>query len=202
MLKPRSGAQTPVERANGRDVWVFGYGSLVWHPAFPHVERRAGWVAGWRRRFWQGSTDHRGTPGAPGRVVTLVRGAGDTRCWGMAYRLDPSGADEVLTKLDYRERGGYERVEIALHFDAAPSVSGTMYVATVENANYLGPASLEEIARQVAASRGPSGENVEYVVKLARMLSEICPGLSPESEEALALAPLVEAAQRAGNAGS
>jgi cation transport regulator ChaC len=45
---------------------VFGYGSLVWRPAFPHVERRPACLHGWARRFWQGSPDHRGARGRSG----------------------------------------------------------------------------------------------------------------------------------------
>jgi cation transport regulator ChaC len=41
------------------ELWIFGYGSLVWRPAFPFAERRGAWI-GFARRFWQSSTDHRG----------------------------------------------------------------------------------------------------------------------------------------------
>ena len=172
-------------------LWVFGYGSLVWRPAFEHEVRRPAWIAGFRRRFWQGSTDHRGVPGAPGRVVTLVRDAAAARCWGMAYRVHARAVDDVLAVLDHREKGGYDRVRAQLHFadEVVPrSSEGLVYVATPGNPNYLGPAPLDAIAGQVIASSGPSGDNVEYVTRLAAALQEICPGLDPEVEEVLALA--------------
>ena len=133
--------------------------------------RRPGYVAGWTRRFWQGSTDHRGTPGAPGRVVTLLREPG-ARCWGMAYGVAREHKAEVLARLDVREIGGYDRHDVRVHFDDGHT-DAIVYVATDENPNYLGPAPMTAIADQVRRSVGPSGENVEYVLELARALREI-----------------------------
>ncbi|MEM9074216.1 MAG: gamma-glutamylcyclotransferase [Myxococcota bacterium] len=162
--------------------WVFGYGSLVWRPAFPFAERRPGFVHGWKRRFWQGSSDHRGVPGAPGRVVTLLRAK--AICWGMAYRLDPATEDETLARLDVREQGGYERVLEDVHFRAHPTEKALVYIATETNPSYLGPAPLSEIAAQIRASTGPSGPNIEYVLELARAFREM--GVVDEHVEELA----------------
>ncbi len=155
-------------------LWIFGYGSLVWRPDFAHEERRAAWIDGFARRFWQGSTDHRGVPGAPGRVVTLVRESG-ARCWGAAYRVTHAQRNEVLATLDHREQGGYERLELTVHLDANGSERATAltWIATEENRNYLGPADSAAIAAQVHASHGPSGPNREYVLRLAEALREL-----------------------------
>jgi cation transport regulator ChaC len=156
-----------------RPLWIFGYGSLVWRPAFPFEQRRPAWLEGYVRRFWQGSTDHRGVPGAPGRVVTLVEAPG-ARCWGVAYRVAPERALEVTALLDEREKGGYERRRVSLRpadHDPAPFES-LVYFATPENPNYLGEAPLAAVAEQVRRSRGPSGPNREYVLRLAASLRE------------------------------
>lgn len=147
---------------------VFGYGSLIWRPTFAFRERTPAIIRGWARRFWQGSTDHRGVPGAPGRVVTLVREEG-ARTWGVVYRIDRADADAVLGHLDEREQGGYERHEVEVE-TAAGTVPSLVYVARETNPEYLGPASLREIAETVATSRGPSGPNLEYVVRLAEAI--------------------------------
>jgi cation transport regulator ChaC len=185
-------------------LWIFGYGSLVWRPGFAHTRRRPAWIPGFRRRFWQGSIDHRGRPGAPGRVVTLVReehprDIAGPRCWGMAYRVASRDVADVLAVLDHREQGGYERVDTELHLEGAAPVRspGLMYVATPCNPDYLGPASLEAISEQVLASAGPSGHNAEYVLRLAGALLTIRPDLDPAEEDVLALASRVRAGSRA-----
>lgn len=153
------------------DLWIFGYGSLLWRPSFPFAARRQGWVEGWARRFWQGSTDHRGTPSAPGRVVTLVELPGE-RCWGLAYRIAAMDRDRVLEELDLRERGGYSRVQLVVHPAEDAPFSALTYVATPENPEYVGPAPEAAIARTIAASYGPSGSNLEYVLRLEDALRQ------------------------------
>src|SRR4051794_30875562 len=107
--------------ATDEETWIFGYGSLVWRPSFPHAERQRAILKGYARRFWQGSTDHRGVPEAPGRVVTLIAEA-SARCVGVAYRVEPGDRDEVLAALDHREKGGYARHVVSLELPEAQRV--------------------------------------------------------------------------------
>ncbi|MCS0590782.1 gamma-glutamylcyclotransferase [Massilia norwichensis] len=149
-------------------VWLFGYGSLIFKADFPFLERRPAHIGGWSRRFWQGSHDHRGTETAPGRVVTLVPDAGAI-CHGMAYLVTP----EEFAHLDYREKNGYLRLATDIHFEDGSTAEGLVYIATHENAAYLGPASERDIARQIAGAAGPSGPNSEYLLELAKALREL-----------------------------
>ena len=91
---------------------------------------------------------------------------------GMAYLIERHAADRSFAYLDHREKNGYARHEVTLHFldgvdETAP---GLVYIATRENDAFLGPAPLTEMAAQIAASHGPSGSNVEYLLELARAL--------------------------------
>ena len=155
-----------MDRFDGHhSVWLFGYGSLIFKADFAFIERRPASIRGWTRRFWQGSHDHRGTEQAPGRVATLIAQAGAT-CEGMAYLISP----QVFDHLDYREKNGYLRFVTEIRFEDGTSAEGLVYIATEENAAFLGPASELDIARQIAASVGPSGRNRDYVIELAHAL--------------------------------
>lgn len=152
-------------------MWVFGYGSLVWRPSIPFDRREVADLDGFVRRFWQGSTDHRGVVGAPGRVLTLVQAR--EICRGVAYRIPVGDRPTTLARLDHREQGGYAREEVELRTETGEEVTALMYRATPDNLNWLGPASSEAIARQVLRSVGPSGPNEAYILELERALIEI-----------------------------
>jgi len=166
--------------------WIFGYGSLVWRTDFDYAESRPAFIRGWVRRFWQGSTDHRGVPGAPGRVVTLIEAAGEI-CWGRAYLLRRSNRAEVLAHLDHREKGGYERLQLPLFFDETSSVEGITYHATPNNPNFLGEADHATVVSQIMHASGPSGHNIEYVLRLEQALNEMGANDGHVSEIAAAL---------------
>lgn len=152
--------------------WIFGYGSLIWRPGFAYEESQKAALPGWERRFWQGSTDHRGVPDKPGRVVTLVRVTGGA-CTGVAYRLRPDSLPAVLEQLDHREQGGYQRLIASLPLDDGRTVRALTYWADESNREYLGPAGLPAIADQVRKAHGPSGANLEYVLRLDQALGEL-----------------------------
>ena len=124
---------------DGQGVWVFGYGSLVWRPDFPHLERRVGHIGGWRRRLWQGSPDHRGQPHAPGRVATLVTEP-EAVCWGVAYRVAEADWSTVVDRLDARESGGFERheVRVALREPSGTHVRAQWAVVLLAGAVVIG----------------------------------------------------------------
>ncbi|REJ85435.1 MAG: gamma-glutamylcyclotransferase [Acidobacteria bacterium] len=173
--------------------WIFGYGSLIWRPAFPYVESRPALVRGFIRRFWQGSTDHRGTPSLPGRVVTLIREPEGT-VWGRAFRIAPHHRAEILDRLDVREQGGYERHLVDLYWpeegasgvggQVGPRACALLYVAASCNENYVGPSSVGEIADRALAAHGPSGANRDYVLELESALR----AMGAEDEHVFAVA--------------
>jgi cation transport protein ChaC len=81
-------------RAPSDDIWVFGYGSLIWNPAFHFVERRLGTIHGYHRRFCLWTTLGRGSPDCPGLMLGLDRGGS---CRGVVLRI---AGDDVECELD------------------------------------------------------------------------------------------------------
>ncbi|KAI4461389.1 cation transport protein chac-related [Holotrichia oblita] len=164
-------------------MWVFGYGSLLWKVEFPYEQKLIGHVEGFHRRFYQYSIDHRGTPEQPGRVVTLVPTPDkDAYVYGVAYEIRNDKKDEIMKQLDYREKGGYKRMQTMFYPNKANILPFelTLYVGTEDNILYAGEADLDSIAREIVSSKGPSGSNLEYLCTLAKSMRTIAPGITDE----------------------
>ncbi|EFA82936.1 sulfotransferase [Heterostelium album PN500] len=161
-------------------VCLFGYGSILWRPGFPYVRKFNAYIKGYKRMFYQGSTDHRGTPEAPGRVVTLIQKPkdyieDDWITWGTVYCIPDEEAEIILKNLDYREKGGYERIETDVYVNGkdTPHGKALLYLASNDNNEYLGADTIDNIALQIFKSVGPSGRNLDYLLKLAASLRKM-----------------------------
>lgn len=179
------------------EVWVFGYGSLCWYPGFDYHKCVTGYIRGYVRRFWQGNTTHRGTKEKPGRVVTLVEQI-DGITWGCAYKITGSTA---LSYLKQREctLGGYTTLyakfyprvaadDMELCGEAFPTL---LYIATEKNSLWTGETPLPIIAQEIADSHGPSGHNVEYLIRLANFMRDELKGVVVEDEHLFELERIV-----------
>jgi cation transport protein ChaC len=151
--------------AHGSDLWVFGYGSLMWNPGFSHVARHLATLPGYHRRFCLRSVRYRGTPEAPGLVLGLDAAAGAS-CDGVAYRVAAADAEPVLAYLRERELVTYAyreaRIPVALRPDGA-TVEAVTYVVDADHDQYAGHLSIDEQAAIIATRAGPRGTNRAYL---------------------------------------
>jgi glutathione-specific gamma-glutamylcyclotransferase len=154
-------------------LFVFAYGSLIFRPSRFFGERRAALVRGYRRAFRQASPDHRGTPEFPGRVVTLLPEEGAS-CGGALYTVDDDRIEEALIELDDRESGGYDRADVLAEVQGEPSpVRAVTWIALPTNRHHLPHGPISSALEVVLRSRGKSGTNIDYVLRLAAALRDM-----------------------------
>ncbi|MGB0647539.1 MAG: gamma-glutamylcyclotransferase [Bradymonadia bacterium] len=148
--------------------WLFGYGSIIWRPNIKFQRKAPATLPGWRRSFCQLSVDHRGTPEAPGRVLTLREDA-QARCDGVAFEVSSSLWHETLAYYDEREKGGYRRLDVMLECGDT-RIPAVTYVAPPGNPHDAGAEPLEHIVSVIRTAEGPSGTNLEYFLNLVDIL--------------------------------
>ena len=149
-------------RSEDEDLWVFGYGSLMWRPGFDFAERTLATIRGWRRALCVYSHVHRGTPEKPGLVLGLDRGGS---CKGVAFRVPATAAADVVTYLRAREQVTMVYREISSRATLADgrAVRVLAYAVDRAHAQYAGALDLHELQRLVAQGVGVSGANPDYV---------------------------------------
>jgi glutathione-specific gamma-glutamylcyclotransferase len=143
-------------------LWVFGYGSLMWRPGFPHVERRLASLHGYHRSLCVVSHVHRGTPERPGLVLGLDRGG---RCRGVAFRVAAAEAEATTGYLREREQvtAVYLERRLPVRLDDGRRVDALAYVVDRRHPQYAGKLTENEVLRLVRQGYGVSGANPDYV---------------------------------------
>ena len=162
-----------VMASHGRqdDLWVFGYGSLMWRPGFPYLERHFGIVHGYHRAFCVYSHVHRGTRERPGLVLGLDNGGS---CKGVAYRVGAADAESVVEYLMRREMATrvYMPRWVTVRIGSR-AVRAHTYTAAHNHEQYAGKLTPAEAARYIKGSNGRSGDNVEYLRNTVAHLEEL-----------------------------
>ncbi len=147
------------------DLWIFGYGSLMWKPGFAFEEAVPARLTGYRRCFCIYSVNHRGAPARPGLVLGLDRGG---VCDGVAYRISPKHARATADYLRVREQvnGVYREthVPVVLHEPERREVIAQAYIVERAHPSYTGPLSLRTQADLIRGAKGISGANLDYLI--------------------------------------
>lgn len=154
------------------EFWVFGYGSLMWNPGFPYLERVPAQVHGYRRALCVRSWVHRGSEAAPGLVLGLDRGGS---CRGIAFRVDAGEQGAVLDYLRERElvTHVYKERIMPTALVEGRRVNAVTYVVDRKHQQYAGALAISEAARIVQGARGKSGPNDAYVLNTIAHLREM-----------------------------
>lgn len=152
------------------DFWVFGYGSLMWQPGFPHLEAVPALLRGYHRWFCVYSHHYRGTPEQPGLVLGLAPGGS---CRGLAFRVAKPEEAAVRDYLDERELVTYAYLPRTLRVEtAAAAVDAYTFVADPAHRQYAGDLGIERSAEIIMEARGVAGLNRDYLINTVRRLEK------------------------------
>jgi len=153
--------QDTLARWGGRDdLWVFGYGSLIWRPDIPYAERRAARVHGWHRALKMWSRVNRGTPEVPGLVFGLLSGGS---CCGMVFRVEGAHGRDTLRALWEREMvtGVYDPRWLRCATPQGP-VNALAFTLSRTSPSHTGVLSDADYRRIFAAASGRFGSTRDY----------------------------------------
>jgi cation transport protein ChaC len=156
------------------ELWVFGYGSLMWRPGFEFAEQAPARLMGAHRALCVYSIVHRGTRAEPGLVLGLDKGGA---CRGVAFRVASGAEDQTTAYLRAREQVTDVYLEtmrpITLLDGSNRSFRALCYLVDPKHPQYAGSLSLEERLRIVRNGKGQAGGNIEYVLNTVRHLEKV-----------------------------
>ncbi len=166
--REKSRAETMAHHVPGQDLWVFGYGSLMWNPAIHVDESLPAHVEGFQRSFCMRLMFGRGMPDNPGLMLCLVPGG---TCAGIAHRIAPEHVESESKILWMREMlsGAYVPTWIDIDLGAR-RVRGVTFVMNTAHPRYLPGLSHDEKAARIAKAEGHLGTNRDYLYRTVAAL--------------------------------
>jgi len=155
--------------SGGEDLWVFGYGSLMWRPGFPYEEVVPALLRGYHRAFCIYSHYYRGTLQRPGLVLGLGLGGA---CRGLAFRVLAAHAAATIDYLTERELGSYAYLARTLPLSLArgEDIEALVFVSNTEHHGYAGTLPVERQAELIIEAEGCAGLNRDYLINTVREL--------------------------------
>ena len=159
------------ETVDGQEIWVFGYGSLMWNPAFHFAEERPALLRGYHRRFCFWTPLGRGTPENPGLMLGLITGGS---CRGVAFRIAPELIEQELGIVWAREMMGdvYRPNWFNLTTDKGP-IRAIAFTLDKGHERYAGDLPEKIVTRHVATAAGRLGPCMDYLVHTVSKLEAI-----------------------------
>ena len=153
------------------DIWVFGYGSLIWNPIVQHEETKMAIIYGYHRRFCMWTTIGRGSPDCPGLVLGLDKG-GATK--GMIFRIKADKAADELDILWRREMmaDSYKPVWVRAFTDKGP-VKALTFAMRRDRPIFAPPMPLSQTADIIAKAVGFVGPCREYLENTNQALMSV-----------------------------
>ena len=153
------------------DIWVFGYGSLMWRPNFPHSDTQQALLRGYHRALCIYSVQYRGTYERPGLVLGLDRGGS---CRGRAMKVERDNAESVLHYLHEREmiHRVYRPKWLPVTLPAG-KVMAYAFVADRNHEKYIRRLSETDAVQLILQGRGKMGTCLDYVQNLVHHLDEL-----------------------------
>lgn len=161
-----------IDFCNIDEIWVFGYGSLMWRPGFEYIEKAQAISRQYKRKFCIYSHIYRGSPETPGLVLGLDEG-GETV--GVAFKITMKNKDEIIAYLREREQvtSVYEEVFAPIEIEGHGVKNALFYVAKHDHKQYIGDLSLAEQAEMIAFAKGDAGSCSDYLFNTCNSLKEL-----------------------------
>ncbi|WP_323123454.1 gamma-glutamylcyclotransferase [Burkholderia alba] len=165
-----------------RDLWLFGYGSLIWNPGLPVTDAVRAKVHGYHRGLYLWSRVNRGTPEQPGLVLALDRGGS---CTGIAFRLAGATALPHLETLWKREMpmGSYRPAWLPCMLANGERVPALAFVMRRDAPTYTGKLTDDVVKAVLDCAQGRYGTTLDYVSRTVAALRDS--GIPDRALEAL-----------------